>query len=297
MQNLIPYTEEPGRSCNSAIHECLHTHYERIRRSFWRSLSFFSPNLLANSWRVKFCPTCGSDVKNYEPISNFLRDKLAEHRCPYTLDDFETLNHKAYSCPNCGASDRDRFISSYLQKEFTAGRKFKHILDIAPAKALESQLRKMSKGYRSADLYMEDVTDKVDITNMSVYSDNHFDLAVCSHVLEHIPDDIAAMKEVHRVLKKKGLALFLVPIVKGLPSITEETTINDPAEQWRRFAQNDHVRLYNQQGFIDRLVESGFSVSMVSGRSLLLKLWYDPGYEQSSILYVCTKIKNTPPRQ
>lgn len=38
-----------------------------------------------------------------------------------------------------------------------------------------------------------------------------FDFIVCYHVLEHIPDDTAAMRELSRVLTAGGIALVQVP--------------------------------------------------------------------------------------
>ncbi|CAN5739420.1 class I SAM-dependent methyltransferase [soil metagenome] len=274
-----------------ALHLCLHSVYEKTRRGFWKLCGYLNTSLTSHAWKIKCCPTCDILVEKYASLSDFHVNELAEHKCPYTLDDFETLNYKAYSCPNCGASDRDRLISSYLQQEISKGKKIKHILDIAPAKALGQQLKQITKSYRSADLYMEDVTDKTDITNMTVYADKTFDLVVCSHVLEHIPDDLAAMREINRVLKSKGIALILVPIVKQLDAITEDIHESDPNERWRKFAQNDHVRLYSQKGLVERLTQSGFRVSKISGQSLLMNHWYDPGFEASSILYKCVKSK------
>jgi len=43
------------------------------------------------------------------------------------------------------------------------------------------------------------------------FPDNVFDVVICSEVLEHIPDNLRAIKEIVRVLKPKGILAVSVP--------------------------------------------------------------------------------------
>ncbi len=43
------------------------------------------------------------------------------------------------------------------------------------------------------------------------FPDESFDLIVCNHVLEHIPDYMGALNELHRTISKGGLLLLGVP--------------------------------------------------------------------------------------
>lgn len=72
------------------------------------------------------------------------------------------------------------------------------------------------------------------------FRDNHFDLFLCNHVLEHIPEDIRAMKEIFRVLKPGGHALLQVPISKNSAETVEDFTIEDPKKREELFGQFDH---------------------------------------------------------
>ena len=47
-----------------------------------------------------------------------------------------------------------------------------------------------------------------------------FDLIICNHVLEHIPNDLDAMKEIYRV--KTAVAILQVPISKILMRTFED---------------------------------------------------------------------------
>jgi len=85
-----------------------------------------------------------------------------------------------------------------------------------------------------------------------------FDVILCSHVLEHIPNDRQAIHELHRVLRPGGVAYIQVPYRQD--SITDEDlTVTSPRERERRFGQFDHVRVYGTD-LATRLQEPGFRV-------------------------------------
>ena len=80
-------------------------------------------------------------------------------------------------------------------------------------------------------------------------------------MLEHIPDDRAAMREIARVLTPEGLALVQVPIRFG--TRTDEDADTTPEERRERFGQRDHVRWYGDD-FEDRLHEAGLTFQRVT---------------------------------
>ena len=100
---------------------------------------------------------------------------------------------------------------------------------------------------------------QMDITDIQ-YPDNVFDIIYCSHVLEHVPDDRKAMRELSRVLKPDGFAVIMVPIT--VDHTIEDPTVDSPSERERRFGQHDHVLCYGPD-FKDRLEESGFGVRTI----------------------------------
>lgn len=66
------------------------------------------------------------------------------------------------------------------------------------------RLQRAAKLGTHARLFMADVCD-------FPTKDDAFDVIVFNHVLEHIPDDAAALSEVRRILKPKGLLILGVP--------------------------------------------------------------------------------------
>jgi SAM-dependent methyltransferase len=91
--------------------------------------------------------------------------------------------------------------------------------------------------------------------------DDLFDVIICNHVLEHVPDDRRAMSELYRVLKPGGFAILQVPISFVIERTIEDPSISEPAERARLFGQPDHVRLYGAD-YPDRLGEAGFQVEV-----------------------------------
>lgn len=59
---------------------------------------------------------------------------------------------------------------------------------------------------------MTGVDHRVDIEDLP-FTDCTYDLVYASHVLEHIKNDMAAIREIRRVLKPAGFAVLPVPLV------------------------------------------------------------------------------------
>jgi SAM-dependent methyltransferase len=205
----------------------------------------------------------------------------------------ETLNLMHYSCPFCGASDRNRLYCIFLKqqfKEWEFENKKPSILDIAPDKTLSAWIQKYDFiTYRSVDLYMQDTDDKADITNLDIYKDNRFDFVLCSHVIEHIQQDRKALSELFRILKPKGFAIIMAPIFLNLEHDIDSTIYDTPALRWKYFGQDDHVRAYSKQGFIDKLTDTGFKVSQLDQTYFGKDIYEKHGIHQRSVLYIATK--------
>ena len=112
--------------------------------------------------------------------------------------------------------------------------------------------------YVTTDLISPIADVKADICDLP-FPDNEFDFIFCNHVLEHIPNDKKAMREIFRVLKNNGTAIIQVPYDKNKRETYEDDNITDPKERRRIFGQYDHVRIYGMDYF-DRLRSVGFEV-------------------------------------
>lgn len=236
---------------------------------------------------IRHCSLCKEKVY-YLPLPKVYYEIRKKFELPEPR--LETLSEKEYICPICGSLDRERLIVSYLEQSKILESSEVSMLQIAPSKAMEEYLfaNYPNLNYASGDLYMEDVTFQLDLQDMSMISDESYDIWICSHVLEHVPDDRKALKELYRILKKNGTGILLVPLDLNVVETDEEVGCSEE-ENWRRFGQGDHVRKYAKQDFIKRIADSGFSLECLGKEFFGAKLFKDNGFSETSILYVLRK--------
>ena len=172
-------------------------------------------------------------------------------------------------CPNCLSTARERLVIAMLSKAGLRGKKILHLspeknvyrflkgkADIITADLVPGFYRNIDKNVKQADAV------KLPFDNES------FDMIIGNHILEHIPDDMQAMKEIFRVLRKNGTAVLQVPFSNTIENTIEEPLINDPRRQSALFGQKDHVRIYQLSDYMKRLNTAGFIVEYIPHESL-----------------------------
>lgn len=164
--------------------------------------------------------------------------------------------------PSTLSLERHRLLWLYLKNEtnfFSAKLK---VLHFAPEQAFYKRFRKMSNlDYVTTDLNSPLADVKADICNLP-FKENEFDIILCNHVLEHIPNDTKAMQELYRVLKVDGMGVFQIPQDLNRKNTFEDDSITDKKERAKIFGQYDHVRVYGCDYF-DKLRRIGFKVEEV----------------------------------
>ncbi|SFU44055.1 Methyltransferase domain-containing protein [Pustulibacterium marinum] len=164
--------------------------------------------------------------------------------------------------PSTLSLERHRLLWLYLKSEtdfFTGTHK---VLHFAPEQAFYKRFRKLKNlEYTTTDLNSPLADVKADICNLP-FDDNSYDIILCNHVLEHIPDDTKAMHELFRVLKPSGFAILQIPQDYNRETTFEDNTITDPKKRAEIFGQYDHVRVYGLDYF-DKLRSIGFKVDEV----------------------------------
>ncbi len=229
---------------------------------------------------LNYCPICKSEGRFNAAMSAGVRGR------PSAV------------CPSCGSLERHRLIWLLMEKEVGVNNinKKRTMLHIAPEASLRQKFSELlGINYLSADMYEDDVDIKMDITNIK-YPDSSFDFVIANHVLEHVSDDIKAMKELYRIQKKNGWSILLVPIAKS-PKTYEDPRITSKKGRLEAFGQADHVRKYGYD-YIKRLKSVGYRVkvyrlkdlaSKQEIRRMSLKEKGDIGDFTQSEIYFCTK--------
>jgi glycosyltransferase involved in cell wall biosynthesis len=147
-------------------------------------------NAVTRASSARECPICGWSGPGFGP--QYFAERFRE-RC---------------RCYGCGSKERARFAARYLASElagfFAAGRR--RVLDVGP----EPYSRRLFPGdvdYVSFDLRSPLAMLRGDLAH-APFDDGCFDLWFCFHVVDQIPDDRAAMRELFRLLAPGGIGLF-----------------------------------------------------------------------------------------
>lgn len=86
------------------------------------------------------------------------------------------------------------------------------------------------------------------------FADGTFDRVLCSEVLEHIPDDLGAMRELARVLRPGGTMAITIP--RFGPEL-----INWALSDEYHMVPGGHVRIYRRRVIQNRLTSTGLEVT------------------------------------
>jgi hypothetical protein len=214
-----------------------------------------------------YCPCCRSHLRRFEPCGPEGRDGR---------------------CPICRSKPRHRLTYLYIRAktDLFEGRTQK-LLHVAPQPQMSRLFRKAGGiDYLSGDLRWRRAMVAMDVTRIQ-FPDDTFDAIYCSHVLEHVPEDRKAMRELYRVLKPGGWIIPLVPIEGDLTR--EDPHVTTPEQRERLYGQHDHVRQYGRD-YRDRLAEAGFSVTVDDfARELDARAIRRLGLTPGEAVYFCRK--------
>ena len=204
--------------------------------------------LLNNAGRKYYCVICNYNAKQF-------------------LDSGLYSRRKNVKCPKCRSLVRHRHLWLYLTKNYGILEKKKSVelLHFAPEKSLMNGLSKVQsiKYYTSEYSQQKNADFHFDIQKID-YENNQFDIIICSHVLEHVPDDYKAMQELYRILRVGGEALIQVPLWPSESHPTyENSQITDPRDRIIHYGQYDHLRIYGLD-IVEKLTQVGFKVSKIN---------------------------------
>jgi len=187
-------------------------------------------------------------------------------RCPLCDSGFDRFkddwNRPNALCWRCGAQERHRAQWLLLERRPQLLDEARSLLHFSPEWCLRRHLAALpGLRYVTSDLDRAQEADlRLDVTALEL-PDDAFDAVICSHVLEHVRDDRAALRELRRITAPGGFTLVMVPLALDRASTYEDASITAPEDRRRAFLQHDHVRLYAPD-IADRLRAAGFAVEI-----------------------------------
>lgn len=235
------------------------------------------------------CPICRNDQINFLPLPAFYLESARQYGFAY-LGKGEMVSLEHYTCDHCGASDRERLYALWLDQQLETNTlsRSARILHFAPEEALSKQLRELFADYQTADFGMSRVDYRVDIQNLP-FADESYDFFICSHVLEHVESDDQAISELYRITKAGGCGILVAPIAVGLEKTVEDPSVKDAAGRWRLYGQDDHLRLYAHDDYVNKIRSHGFRVAELGEEYFGADVFRSLGLIPTSILYVVSK--------
>ena len=234
----------------------------------------------------------GAAIYAEEVVRTFMQDPAqfvrarTRHECPLcgSIDFFLTVHGRREArCPSCAALERHRILALQLNTlGFDPANQT--LLHFSAERPFFSQWKSLP-GYVAGDIKKnKQANEFVDITNI-LYPDEHFDWIICNHVLEHVVDDMAGIRECYRVLKKSGIGFISVPL--SGEEKTFEPPEDMPKSEVERICGWDHKRYYGYD-FTDKLSAVGFSVQKVNYTEEQAAR-YKLSTGGIDVVYMCTK--------
>jgi SAM-dependent methyltransferase len=218
-------------------------------------------NLVPRPWLIKLSLWFRPIIRLYFKGSRFTDPIDGSSYRKFLPYGYQNIRPNAL-CPGTLSLERHRLLWLYLQFKTTLLTDTLKVLHIAPEQVFYKKFKSFTNwDYTTTDLYSPLADIKADICALP-FEDETFDLILCNHVLEHIPDDHKAMSELYRVLKKGGTLIAQVPLEEGRLKSFEDDSITDKKKRTEIFGQYDHVRLYGMD-YYQRLESIGFQTEAV----------------------------------
>src|SRR5260221_2374002 len=157
-------------------------------------------------------------------------------------------NVERFTCPHCDSIDRERHLHLYFGRlAITQAVKRSAVLHMSPEYRFKQLIQNAGPNpYFMGDLFPNpnDPGVKKMALQQLPFPDKTFAMVIANHVLEHVDDALAAMREMHRVLKPGGRAICQTPYASRLSRTFEEPGLTSESDRLFFYGQEDHLRLF-----------------------------------------------------
>ena len=164
-------------------------------------------------------------------------------------------------CRSCGSLGRWRALAYYLDAII---RPEMSILEVSHTPGVHERLKSRVRRLTTVDIEPGPSVGTVADCSRLPFADGSFDLVVHSHVLEHVADDVAVLRECLRVLRPGGRVVFNVPFENRMTEgIVDPVEIGAKPYHGNGSPGMKVRRCYSFQGLRRRLEDAGLSARAV----------------------------------
>lgn len=242
--------------------------------------------------RESFCSVCDNKKVKFNPLPDMFYENAKKFNYVH-FGKGEMTSLDTYFCSSCTASDRERLYAYWIKQQVSLGKlsKSTKTIHFSPELGLLNLIRNLNlfDDYQTADLIDKTVDHNVDLLDLPFENDS-FDFFICSHILEHVQDDRQAIRELFRITRTNGCGILMAPVIIGLEKTIEDPTITSGAERWHLFGQDDHVRLYSHDDYVQRIESTGFVLEQFGSTYFGTNTFDRLGLKRTSILYIARKL-------
>lgn len=233
---------------------------KRIGSSIRRRIGRISP------WGEAYCVVCDRRSPTFLPFH------WATGRVPDVIQALNVIGSDLVrnGCPKCGCNDRERHLHLYITATGLVSRiKGAKVLHFAPELVFSAYIKSLGPAeHIQADLFpSREGIHKEDMLKMS-FPDGYFDIFIANHVMEHVGDDLQALREIHRVVRQGGLVILQTPYSDMLESTFSDPGVVSGESRECLYGQDDHVRLYGKDIF-KRFEQTGLRSKVVTHEQVL----------------------------
>lgn len=240
-------------------------------------------NLLKRNWRLSIHSILVEPINYLQQNLLLLRKFKHCNICGFTgqfIHLYDALRISWNSaCPKCDSRSRHRGLFYIYKEALKEAPPHARMLHFAPEPIFYPLLKSnTSLDYKSTDYLLSDVDyPHEDIQKLS-FKDQSYDLVLCNHVIEHVPDDDAAFSEINRILKNSGKAIITIP-----GDFRREKTI-----YFNSLENNGHYRDYGLD-VIDKMKKFFNSVKAVDLGELDLAIGQSQAIRKNDVVFLCRR--------
>lgn len=204
-----------------------------------------------NSFHIVKCKKCGLVYVNPRPDTMELKQFYRDKKLPsFTLDTEPTGERDLYLY-RFNKRLRNIEVLKKRGRLLDIGCAWGYFLELAKKHNWESygvELSERASYYCREKLHLNVFTGRLEEAS---YPDQYFNVVTMFHLLEHIPNPRNFLREINRILRKKGLVVIEVPNIGSLKSKVA-------GEKWRHLVPPMHLYYFSPKTLSQLLRETGF---------------------------------------